>query len=365
MILLILITLFFFGCSENDTSVTPPGEDSSAFYLGFTPFPYDITQSAVLYVYDKIRSDANIISHHFDDGIPWPEALSGTDYHQNIIADWQFRLGNTPATHKILVSVTPINIDRNGLAPYKAEQGNLPLPAPWDTVSFNNPYVKTAYLNYCNKVIDFFNPDYFCFGIEVNLLMVNSPGKWNAYMKLQKYIFTQLSTSHPNLIIFVSFAGMDLIPGYTSSNDADQSLAFQQAISYSDYYGISLYPFLSTFTTDTIPSDMFTKLFSLSNKTTVFTETGYPAQSFSIFGGTIQFNGTQEKQDNYFKQLFNAAEKRGVKFIIDFVLRDYDDLWREAGSPDDISKVWRDTGLYDENGIPRLAHETWMKQLNP
>ena len=356
--------VLLFKCTSNKSPVTPPGDGQSSFYLGFTPFPYDITQSAVQYVYDKIRSDANIISHHFDDGIPWPEALAGTDFHQNIISDWQFRLANPPATHKVFVSVTPINIDRNGLAPYKAEEGDMPLPAPWDTVSFNNPDVKTAYLNYCNRVIDFFNPDYFCFGIEVNLLMANSPEKWDAYMDLQKFIYEQLNSSHPNLVIFVSFSGIQLIPGYTSANDADQSRAFSEAISYSDYYGISLYPYLSTFTTDTIPSDMFTKLFSLNNKTTVFTETGYPAESFSILGGTIQFEGTPEKQDNYFKQLFEAAGERGVKFIIDFVLRDYDELWRAIGSPDDIRKVWRDTGLYDENGDPRLAHETWMMQLN-
>jgi hypothetical protein len=360
--LVLIIIVVIIKCNK-DNPVINPKENKRSFYMGFTPFPYDITSEAVLYVYNKIATDADIISHHFDDGIPWIEALAGTDFHPNVVSDWQFRLFNTPAGHKIFVSVTPINFTRNGMAAYKSEENSMPLPFPWDTISFNHPDVKTAYLNYCTRVIEFFNPDYFCFGIEVNLLMEQNPSLWNKYVELQRFIYLRLKNQFPGLALFVSYAGSQLLPGYTNANASDQTRAFNETITHSDYYGISLYPFLSAFTTDSIPADMFDKLFSLSSKPIVLSETGYPAESISIFGGTIVFEGTPEKQNNYFSRLFSAANNRGVEFIINFVLRDYDALWQAIGSPDDITKVWRDTGFYDENAETRIAHQLWMDKL--
>ncbi len=52
------------------------------------------------------------------------------------------------------------------------------------------------------------------------------------------------------------------------------------------------------------------------------------------------------------------------KFIINFVLRDYDVLWVAIGSPDDINNVWCDTVFIDENGTPRISPELWMTKLN-
>ena len=58
-----------------------------SFHLGFTPFPYDISQDAIDYVYARLAANADIVAHHFDEGVPWPEALAGTAYDQNIMDD--------------------------------------------------------------------------------------------------------------------------------------------------------------------------------------------------------------------------------------------------------------------------------------
>jgi hypothetical protein len=346
------------GGSEKNNTVYRP------YRLGFTPFPYDVSAEAVEYSYDILNTDADITAHHFDDGIPWPEALAGTDYHANVMGDWKYRKENTPAGHSVYVAVTPINLMRDGLAPYRGETGDMPLPSPWDTYAFNHEDVKKAYLNYCVKVIDYFNPDYFCIGIEVNLLMHHAKSKWNAFVELHRYVYGELKALYPDRVVMVSFTGMDLIDGYTDSDYADQMTAFQEVIDYSDYYGLSLHIFISSLADGSLPDSVFEDIFSLSSKPLGICETSYPAESFSVYGGSITFAGSEEKQDDFFKKLFSFSDVYAARFVINFVIRDYDALWESIGSPDDFTKLWRDTGLYDENGTPRIARNRWIQKLN-
>jgi len=363
--LLLIILFTVVSCSLKDDAVNPSG-GSRNYYLGFTPYPYDVTSQAQDEVYDKISKDADIINHHFDDGVPWNEALLGKPLNANITADWENRKAKTPANHKVVVSVTPLNGQRDGLALYKAEQGNMSLPTDWAGYNLNNPSVREAYFSYCKQIIDFFEPDYFVFGIEVNLLINADPSlnKWNAYVNLHQYIYSKLKEAYPKLPLMVSFSGMDLIKDYTDANNTQQLIGFSDIMTSTDYFAISLYPFLSKFTAESLPDNLFNTLFAMSNKPICITETGYPAEAFSIYGGSVVYNGTKEKQNNYFQKLFSAADKFNVKFIINFVLRDYDKVWEAIGKPDDLSKVWRDTGLYDQDGNVRPAYETWKNKVN-
>lgn len=84
----------------------------------------------------------------------------------------------------------------------------------------------------------------------------------------------------------------------------------------------------------------------------------------AVFGGSIRINGSVAKQEDFFRKLFHAADYHDVRFIINFVIRDYDALWKQIGSPDGIAKIWRDTGFYDQNGSPRPVLNTWRQKLN-
>ena len=358
--------MLFIGISCKEKSITQPDtKKTRSYYLGFTPFPYDVTQEAVDYSYKIISTDADFIAQHFDDGIPWQEALDGKDFHQKIMNDWQFRKSHTPVGYKVYLAITPINISRDGLAPYKGENGNMPLPSPWNNYPFNNPNVKTAYLNYAKRIINYFNPDYLAIGIEVNLLADSDPtlGKWNAYLELHKFVYTNLKKLYPTLPIMVSLTGMDLIEGYTNVNHQLQIKALNDIINYTDYFGLSMHTFLSKFLADTIDSTIFKNIFGLSNKPIAICETSYPAQKFSIFNNSVVFRGSEEKQKKYFELLLSASETYHVKFIINFVIRDYDALWEAIGSPDNINKVWKDTGFYDEKGTPRKVRDLWLQNL--
>ena len=58
ILLIVLLTPVFPTFSQSETESRP-------YHLGFTPFPYDISQEAVDFVYDALETDADIIAHHF------------------------------------------------------------------------------------------------------------------------------------------------------------------------------------------------------------------------------------------------------------------------------------------------------------
>jgi hypothetical protein len=353
---LILVLVAVVSCHDEKKALT------RSFRMGFTPFPYDISQEAVDFTYQKIAEEADIINHHFDNGVPWPEALAGTDFNENVMNDWNYRKLHTPESHKIYLSVTPLNIDRNGLALYRGDQDDMALPSPWDTYDFDHPSVKTAYLNYCKRAIDFFTPDYFNMCVEANLLYVNNPSVWQDYMNLHAYIYENLKSSYPGLPIFSSISGAPLLDGYfTGNNWQDQRAHAQQIIEASDFFGISFYPYMSEFLGDPYPADSYDQLFSLTSKPVVIAETGYPAQSFSIDtgNGKVTITSDPEKQAAYLEDVLTHCSHHDVKFIVNFVVRDYDQLWAKIGANEDLTIAWRDTGLYDENGNTRRGLSVW------
>jgi len=340
--------------------------ETRPFYLGFTPFPYAISQEAVDFTYEHIAEDADLIVHHFDNGVPWVEALAGDTYSQNIRDDWTYRRQRTPATHRVLVTVTPINFSRNGLANYRGAQDDMPLPAPFAGYAFDHPDVATAFLRYCEDIIAHFKPDYFMFGIEVNLLMKLRPDLWDAYMTLHRQVYSALKTAHPDLPIFVSVTGIDLLEGYTDADHADQMRALADVLDYTDILGLSLYPYMTAYMTNSLPMDMFERLATLTDKPLAVTETGYPAQSFGIDAGggvRLEFNSDDDKQADYIALLLDAAQEDRFVFVVNFVLRDYDTLWQQIGGREDLTIAWRDTGLYDEDGRARPALDLWRAAL--
>ena len=66
--------LLLFGitaCKKNNES-----SDTRSFYMGVTPWPADFTVNEVDSAYNFINNHCDIVSHHFDDGIPYEEAFA-------------------------------------------------------------------------------------------------------------------------------------------------------------------------------------------------------------------------------------------------------------------------------------------------
>lgn len=335
------------------------------FELGFTPFPYDISFEAVTWVYQTLPTDADLMVHHFDNGIPWPEALAGTPYSEHIRSDWNLRRTATPADMPIMVTITPINFARDGLAAYRGDADDMPLPAPWDSYNFDHPDVEKAFVNYARDIIAYFQPDYLLMGIEVNLLMKIRPDRWDAYMTLQRAAYATLKAEYPDLPIFVSLTGIDLLPGYTDVDSTLQAQALADVLPYTDWLGLSIYPYMTRFMTGLLPEDFFDDLAALTDKPIAITETGYPAQDLAIRVGDVRIEMPSDdaKQADYIQRLLAAAQAHQFRLVINFVLRDYDALWRAIGAREDLTIAWRDTGLYAEDGRERPALAAWRAAL--
>jgi hypothetical protein len=316
----------------------------------------------VEYTYEKISENSDIINHHFDNGVPWVESLTGADYPENIMNDWSFRKSMTPRDDIVYVSVAALRSARDGLALYRGSADDMPLPEPWDSYPFNHENVKTAYLAYCKRTIDYFEPDYFNMNIEANLLHFLNPALWSDFIELHRYVYQELKTAYPALVIFASVTGAHLLDGYFEGNDhVAQRDAANEIIEYSDLYALSFYPHLSGFLGNPYPTISFDELLSISNKPFAIAETGYPAQSFNIDadGTMVTVQSDPIKQDAYLRDVLRACEKGKALFLIQFVIRDYDQLWEDLGSREDLTIAWRDTGLLDEEGQKRMSYNTW------
>lgn len=355
--LIFALSLLFIVSCGNDESVP-----ERKFYMGFTPFPWDISLEAVNQTYDNILRYGDIVNHHFDNGVPWVEADNGLPFSDNIMNDFNFRKTNTPAEKKVIVSVAALNGDRNGMARYRGTSDAMDLPSPWDTYTFADTKVRVAYLNYCKRVIDFFEPDYFNMNVEANLFHFIKPESWEGFLGFHEYVYNELKAAYPNLTIFCSITGAHILEGYFPGKDVNKEKnAALALLEDSDLYAISFYPYMSSYLCNPYPPDSFTKLFALSSLPIAIAETGYPAQSFEIKidGVPVTMEGDANKQKDFFTDMLNACSKRETAFVISFTFRDYDQLWADLGSVDDISTAWRDTGFLDENGTARPALEVW------
>ncbi len=377
------------GDDDGDDRGSDPPAPSRGFYMGFTPFPYNADPATILLVvddvYDKLGTDADMVLHHLEEGIPWNAALADDlltpasvtfPYTAHIKTDWDTRNAKTPATHKKYVAITPLNLARDALAPWRDTDNEQLLQAPFDTHSangdFNAAEVRTAYLNYCLRVIEYLDPDYLAIGIEVNLLRRNTDAAtWARYLELHEHVYTGLKARHPDLPVFVSVVPVEMLDGYVdppaefagdaAGYRAAQLAALDALLAHSDYYAVSLYPFMTAYFASDFPVDMFDQIFALSAKPSVIAETGMIAENMNVF--SIAFEGTQGKQADYMQSMLEAADENGLLFVNWFVLQDYDLLCAFFGGCVGTDRLWRDAGVYDGSGNMRPSHDTWKSWL--
>jgi hypothetical protein len=136
----------------------PAGPAPRSFSMGFTPFPHAFSVEAVEAAYDVIARDADMIVQHFDDGVPWQEALGNADnattcrdtYAVNLLNDLDYKLQHNPAGHSLYLAVTPLGPMREGLAlctavPVPMNRWRRPGTAmPWTIPMSSRPTPGTA-----------------------------------------------------------------------------------------------------------------------------------------------------------------------------------------------------------------------------
>ncbi|MBL7727750.1 MAG: hypothetical protein JNM68_08695 [Dinghuibacter sp.] len=338
------------------------------FYMGVTPWPADFTVAAVNDAYSFINQHCDLVSQHFDNGIPYQEAFDNAGWPQALTDDINTALTKTAPGKAVLLSVAPLALDRKSKADYYA---NSPLISTavkdaWRALPVNDPKVVTAYVNFVSYLLNRLNPRFVNFGVESNNETFNA-AVFTQYKSFLQQVYTQLKNRFPSLPFFVSFM----------VSEHPQALEnARQLLPYTDYVTLSSYPYTSVSSsangnTDPklFPADYYSRFLDLANspaKPVAIAETGYIAENLDVNAFNLHKQGNEGWQRDYLEKIFNLCEERKAKFLVWFCNQDYDAgnrTLQQLGLYQDLFAFWEDTGLYDEQKRERPAGALWREWM--
>ncbi len=363
---LIILSIVFFACISCEDPLEEISLDitSRPFYMGFTNWPPEATIEGITEMYQFIEDHGDLFAYQIDNGVPWPEALTDSDFSSNLMESWESARNEIPAGHALFVSINPLDDSRVNMAKYWGEEEGMELPSPWDTLPLNNEDVKTAYLNYTRRAIEFFSPDYFAIGIEVNVSMIDSQEVWEDYKELHEYVYTELKELYPSLPIFATFTHAHM-KGMEGADAVIQQQEISELLEYCDLLGLSTYPYgwsyWPTGKEDPLPEDFFDIPVSFG-KTVAITETGAPSRDFEALGISYEF--TEDYQCDYIDLLLRKAYEHEFAFVVNWTSIDFDKLLEDIPEEArEIALIWAYTGLQSSDGSPKKALSIWDAYL--
>jgi len=368
----ITCTIFFTstGClnaeekNKSWNNNAPSGKNLYTGDMGFTPWPYDLTEKALDDTYSFINKNATIIAHHLDGGVPWPEALKNRALPASVISDWKKRQSKTGDHLKVFLSITPLNFGRNGLASYWSKNGdNQPLPEDWKRKSLNDPQVKKAFLNYALRAVESFKPSYLAIGIESNIMITKEPNKWPEYIDLNAYIYQGIKAKYPDLPVFstVQYEHLRGIEGDSKPNVHLQKPAVEKLMKHSDYLALSTYRY-GLVHPNPPTEDYFKEALSFG-KPVAIAEAGAMSETTIVMGMPLISN--QKNQKEFISMILYNAQRHNFPFVINWVAIDFDAMISKIPSEmRGIAKAWVHTGMIDEDMDEKRAFKVWKKHLN-
>jgi hypothetical protein len=365
-----ILLIILIGCSKNnDDNITILPKEKRTFYMGTTPWPADLTIEEVNKTYDFINNNCDIVAHHFDEGIPFEEAFSNITMPNSLVDNVNFRIQKTTTSKKVFLSVSALAINRTSKANYYngATTANS-IKNYWENLSFDDPKVVTAYVNYVNWLIVKFNPIYVNYGVESNGMFWNA-AEFSKYKNFLAQVYQKLKIDNPTIPLFVSFIVDESPQGFDYAS---------QLMNYTDFIGLSAYPYIgvsSSVSGDTnpanFPANYFDKYINLSaTKPLAFAETGYAAENLVIPDLSLNKQCNENWQKDYLEKVLSICKDKKAKLFIWFCPKDYNSLvtnFQNQGIYSqqtlNILNLWKDIGLINENGVQRPAYNTWIKWM--
>lgn len=357
---LILLTLA--ACKKNNDQ-----QHNRSFYMAVTPWPADFTQSSLDSAYRFINDNCDMVSHHFDEGIPYEEGYNNLNWPQHLQNEIATRKTKVASGKKFFLSVAPLNLTRKQKADYYRESSSIPqtIKDHWASLAINDNKVVTAYVNYISYLIDQLKPQFVNYGVESNEIGWNT-SSFQLYKDFIAKVYAQLKVKYSSIPLFISFMVYE--------HPLATSMA-TQLIPYTDYLTLSAYPYivaLSTGDGNTDPSrfasDLFTRFISLApQKPFGFAETGFIAEDLVVPSLSLRKRGTEEWQKDYLNLVCQLTNDKKGKFVIWFCNQDYDagnNRLKALGMYTDVFALWEDTGMIDEKGKARPAMQVWKEWLN-
>jgi Glycosyl hydrolase family 53 len=332
------------------------GPATRPFAMGFTPWPADLTPEGVATAKKFADAHGDIISVMFIGGIPWPQALEGKPFSKDI----HDAFADRPAREKrLFLSISPLDKDRKGLAPYWGEKDNQPLPDPWDKEALNSPRVKKAFLNFVLHSVKTMRPDYLAIGVESNVLLSRDIAKWRQLKELHRETYTAVKKTYPKLPVFFTTEVLHYKRLARDAKQSEQEKEVAELMRYSDLFAMSLYPYMSLETPRPVPAN-FLDFATRFKKPIAVSESGMTSRDVPLKTYGISLIGSEAEQKNFTELLLKTAARDKYEFVINFAGTDSDRLVARLRPPmDDLARIWAFTGMQTSNGRPKPALPVW------
>jgi hypothetical protein len=314
--------------------------------MGFTGFVYAMTPDAVAATADFCRKHGDLIAHHLE-GAAWTEMHIGQDLPPALLQKWNEHRVRKPTNGKVYLALSP------GRGELKVAEKCARLAVPLKNKGYDDPMVIAAYTAYCEKAVEYFQPDWLVIGIEMNEVLTSNRPAWTAYLRLHEETWRALKKKYPKLPIAASCS----LHNFYKGGDAGFA-EWQKLDAWNDFVAVSYYPFMAP---DRIkPIDWLLAKVAKSGKPIAFVETNDAAEVLPLPTAKVTIHGSPEKQREYYEHLLGLANTHRFEFIVSFVHQDYDALWEtiKATSPE-FFIAWRDCGFLDETGRARPALAVW------
>lgn len=363
--LVILFVIFsLLGCTKDNEEMNSCATEnfftehsSRNFRMGFTSWSFGPDLQDVDDTYQFLESEGDIYAEHIDFKIPWNAWINDLLLPAEFTNEIAGRVARKINSNQLLVSVSLLNTDRSDLA--EDFDGTIPAYS-----ELNDPEIEDAYFKHIQYIVEEFQPDYLVIAIEVNELKLNAESKWPGYKLLIQNVKSSIKQIYPGLKVSESITLHNLY----DPDVADPTAYINEMVNYMnqmDYVSISFYPFFKNLHSQTDFQQAFDFLHSRITKPIAVAETSHLAEHLSVPNLNLSIEGNECEQNTYLETLMTNAQDKGYEFVIWWAHRDYDTLWETF--PDevkDIGKLWRDTGLLDEAGKERVAHQTWKSVYN-
>src|SRR5688572_22328544 len=332
------------------------GPATRPFLMGFTQWPADLTDEGVAIAREYAHARGDIVSVMFIGGIPWQEALDGKPFSKDVQEHMSYR---SPAGKKLFLSISPLNSDKRGLAPYWGETDNRPLPRPWIGEALNSPRVKRAYLNFIMRAIDAMKPDYLAIGVESNVMLSRDQSKWQQLKDLHRDTYTAIKKAHRSLPVFFTTEVLHYKRLTRDAKGTNQEKEVADMMRYSDLFAMSLYPHMSTEALRPVPGN-FLDFATRFKKGIAVAESGMTSRPVDLRSYNTTLYGSDADQTQFTEFLLKTAARDNYEFVINFATTDSDRLVsRLRPQSADLARIWAYIGMQTGDKRPKPASAVW------
>ena len=332
------------------------GPATRPFLMGFTQWPADLNDAGVAIARDYAHAHGDIVSVMFIGGIPWQEALDGKPFSKDVQENMAYR---PPAGKKLFLSISPLNRDKRGLAPYWGDTDNQPLPQGWNSEPLNSARVKRAYLNFIMRAIDAMRPDFLAIGVESNMLLSRDQSKWQQLKDLHRDTYTAIKKAHRSLPVFFTTEVLHYKRLTRDAKGTNQEKEVADMMRYSDLFAMSLYPHMSPEAGRPLPGN-FLEFATRFKKGVAVSESGMTSRPVDLRSYNTSLYGSDADQMQFTEYLLKTAARDNYEFVINFATTDSDRLVaRLRPQQADLARIWAYVGMQNSDRRPKPASAVW------